>query len=288
MIRIYLLYLFCFAVPAIYPVFASAQSAEEHFFTAHKEFVDLVLFDPSNIYVQYIWEPTHDLDESPGEANLNYVFVELDGGLDISRDTFFFVDLEYTYRRYDFEKIESGLPPPGAPDFHQFESLMALSHFFSEDFLGLWAFRPGIDSDMTHDAGAKNIEFTTGPLVSYRFSPRFASHIGVMTSSNYWDTSVFPIGGISWFSEDKKVHINITAPFLFRAGYKPGGESEYFAQVWYHNADVQVFLGPEMVDSHVFTRDAQAGLGVLWPLGSQWVLTLEGSLSPIHSMLKTG
>lgn len=265
---------------AVFPALASAQTAgEDDFFTAHKDYVDLVLFDPSNLYAQYLWEPTHDVDKAPDEANLHYAYVELDGGLNFSRDTFFFADFEYTYKRYGFEKNEGDAPSLGTPDFHQFESLMALTHFFTEDFLGLWAFRTGIDSDLTHDIGAKDLEWVSGPLVSYRFSPRFEGHIGVMTSSNYWDTSVFPIGGISWFSEDRRVHLNITAPFMFRAGYRPHGESEYFAQVWYHNADVRVFLGPDMVDSHVFTRDVQGGIGVLLPLAGQWTLTLEGGLT---------
>ena len=270
-------------VLAVILLFLPGQpAAEDHglgFSEKHKDYLDLLFFDPSDIYLQYIYKPEFGGHGQLQQTDLNLLFFEADAGLELGPDTLFFFNLEYTFRRYNFDDPKNGSPPLGSPQLHQFASLMGPACFFTEDLVGLWSFYPGISSDLSRSLKAKDFNWSSGPVAAYRFSPRFGVHGGIQVSVDYYDTEVFPIGGISYFSPDREWHVNITAPFLYRVGKRVSQNVEFYSSVWYSRSTSQAGLGPAHIPSFVEVSDVQAGIGALWSFNRNLTLTFETGMA---------
>lgn len=252
-----------------------AAEASNDFFDKHRDTLDLVFYDPSFLYVEYLREPGHHEGGQTEKADLDYFYVEADGALGLTADTALYADIEYSVRRYDFDAPEGSGRALGNPSLYQIQVLTAAGHFFTEDFLGAWTFYPGLSSDLSHDIDRQDFQWATGPIVCYRLTPRFAVHAGAQASVDDWRRSIYPVGGISYLSEDDRLHVNVTAPFMFRVGYRPAVAAEYYASVWYSESDYHAYLGPDETESRVRTTDVQVGCGVVWSFARHLDLTLE-------------
>ena len=253
------------------------------FFDKHRDYMDLVFYDPSYLYVQYLREPGHHEGGQTEKAALDYLYVEADAALGLTSDTALYADIEYAAKRYDFDRPDSLNRSLGAPALYQIQVLTAVGHFFTEDLLAAWTFYPGISSDFGHDLDRQDFQWASGPIACYRLTPRFALHAGVQASVDDWRRSIYPVGGLSYLSADDRLHLNITAPFLLRVGYKTRPTTEYFAAAWYSESDYHAFLGPDDTDSRVRTSDVQVGCGVVWSFSRHLDLTLECGCSVANS-----
>ena len=260
-----------------------SADANTDFSDKHRDTMDLIFYDPSFLYVQYLREPGHHEGGQTEKADLDFFYVEADGAVGLTADTALYADLEYSSRRYDFDRPETLNRSLGTPALHQVQVLTAAGHFFTEDLLGAWTFYPGISSDLSHDIDRRDFQWASGPIACYRLTPRFAVHAGVQASVDDWRRSVYPIGGFSYLSADDRLHVNVTAPFMARIGYRTKATTEYFAQVWYSESDYHAYLGPDEVESRVRTTDVQVGCGVVWSFARHLDLTLECGCSVANS-----
>ncbi len=245
------------------------------FFDRHREYMDLVFYDPSYLYAQYLREPSHHESGQTEEASLDYFYLEADAAVGLTAESAICADLEFASRRYDFDRPGNSNRPLGTPTLYQVQTLIAAGGFVSDDLLLAWTFYPGLYSDFSQALDWQDFQWASGPIACYRLTPRFAVHVGVQASVDDWRRSLYPVGGISYLSEDGRLHINATAPFMFRVGYRPVGTTEYFAQVWYSESDYHAYLGPEEVDSRVRITDVKAGCGVVLEIARHLDLTLE-------------
>jgi hypothetical protein len=258
---------------------SAAEGQAPSFGEKHKDYLNLIFFDPSDLYLSYTGKPKHTEHGQPEETDVNSLYFEADGGLDIGNDTFVFADLEYGYRHYAFDPPHNGNRPLDTPERHELSSLMGMAQFITDDFISAWVFYPGISSDFGHDLDSKDFGWSTGPVVSYRLRPRLEGHVGFQVSQDYYDTTVFPLAGFSYFSTDRLWHINLTAPFQYRIGYQASETTELYLSAWYDDTDYHAYLGPNHQSSWVNTTDLLIGPGILWRFTDHLTFTVEGGVS---------
>jgi|GEM_PF-5913518 len=256
-----------------------AADAQKDFFETHQDYMDLSLFNHSDTYIQYLYKPRHHEAGQTEKTDLSCLYAEADAGASLDSDTVLYADIEYTCKRYHFDDPEDLNRRLGSPTLHQIQFFMDVEHFFTDELLADWTFSPCISSDLSHDINQKDFQWTTGPIMSYRLTPHLAMHAGVQASVDEWHQSVYPLGGISYFSPDQRIHLNIIAPFMIRVGYTPVETTEYYASAWYSDVDVHAYLGPAATDSQVKTKDLQAGCGVVRHLTRYLNLTAECGLA---------
>ncbi len=254
---------------------AAAEDSEQSFSKKHEDYLDLVFFDPSDVYFSYLQKPKHVEHGQPEKTDTGIFYFELDAGYEFTADTMMFADIEFEQSLYDFDTPHNSNRPLGSPDLYQLASLMGVAHYFSDDLVGLIDFYPGVSTEFGHGMKARSFGWAAGPVVGYRLSPRFALHGGVQVSEDYYETTIYPIGGISYLSEDGRTHVNITAPFQYRVGYLASDAVEVYSSVWYSDAKSDAWIGPKSTRSWVSVGDIQAGAGALWTLGDYITLTTE-------------
>ena len=255
---------------------------EESFEKAHADFFALLFDDPTDASIRYTVKPWADVKGDHGKTELDQTEVNISTGVPFSRDTVGFIDLTYqsNYFKFGHTRKDRGLRQKISSSAESFEFGLGVGTFVDDDDLIAGIFYPSLRSDLENTLSSDDFQYMTGPLAVHQFSDRLSIHGGFLTIVRSYDTSYFPVLGISYFSRNKDLRVNVTAPFRARIGKKLDETTELYSSVVYSDEEFRAEIGSiEPFDAQIKIKDVQVGTGAMFRVAPQTYLSVEAGVA---------
>lgn len=257
---------------------ADDNSRSENFRREHSGFFRLYKSERSDFQLAYLFQPSMEAKQGPGEYSLHSFSTEGEAPFPLSSDFFYRLGWEYSWRMYDFDKVPSVLTSTDSLDAHKLGGIFGFGWFLNDDLLITARARPGLYSDF--DGGLKEEDFQIlgdGQLIC-RVNPGTQLMAGIVVSEDFDSTPVYPELGIRILNSSGNLHLSLTAPREARVTYYFGPELALYGGAWLSGERYRISAG-RAENFNLQLQERLFGVGIEFWFSSSLELKLEAGVS---------
>jgi hypothetical protein len=256
-----------------------AENIGRDFISTNGSFFRLLNSEQSDFVASYLYQPSNDQKNGPGEFDLQKFSGKLEIPVPISRDFYYRVGGEYGASIYDFKQIPDVGISVGSETLHKTVLHIGAGNFFTRDLLLTAVVSPSLYSDFSGSIKQRDFQLNGEAMLVYRLNPTAQLLGGMVIGENFDSMRYLPVAGIRLLSENGKIHIRITAPLEARVGYNLTPSTELYGGFWISGEKYHVRFGEDIKSFNVQVHNRRAGIGTILWFNNHVNLQLEGGLT---------
>jgi Domain of unknown function (DUF6268) len=255
---------------------APAQSTQERFISAHRDFLRLATGEGRDFELRYLFEPEHDFrDFTDANLSLNELHFEGEAPIIITPNFFLRVMTHFSIHSYNFHNLTIAGEQLNSESLYKSQLGLGFGYFLNDDWLLTSMIKPGVFSNFSVPLETSQMDIYGEAFVIYRNMENLQFITGIVTDQAFDDVRVYPVAAMRWRTEDHRVHFKFTPPVATRLSYEIRPGLVGYASFVLSGDKYRVHLDETETNFDLRIQDKRLGAGVTYYLDPHWNLSFE-------------